>query len=109
MNKKTEINASNIDFFAGKWETTFIGTPQGDAVLDLVLERKDGKLSGTISPKADSKPVPIDKIEETAEKIILHFKMSGFDINVSLEKENNDNFKGKLMGMFDVKGIRAKN
>ena len=96
------------DFFAGKWETTFLGTPQGDAVLILDLVRKDGKLSGTITPKIDVKSVAIDKIDETADKLILYFKMSGFDINVSLEKEDNDNLKGSLMGMFKVKALRVK-
>lgn len=96
------------DFYAGKWETTFIGTPQGDAVLILDLVRKDGKLSGTITPKAENKPVTLDKIDETPEKLVLYFNMMGYDINVSLEKQDNDNLAGSLMGMFKTKAVRMK-
>jgi len=29
-------------------------------------------------------------------------------ISIALQKEDADNFKGRLMGMFDVKGSRVK-
>jgi cytochrome c len=103
--------AANTDFFVGKWETTFIGTPQGDAVLSLDLARTDGKLTGTITPKvgdAKAKPVALEKVEESPDKITLYFSMSGYNVNVSLEKEDQDNLKGSLMGMFKTKAVRVK-
>jgi cytochrome c len=108
---KTAVSGTNTDFFVGKWETTFLGTPQGDAVLTLDLTRTDGKLTGTITPRAgniSAKAEPLDKIEESPDKIILHFKMASYNLNVTLEKEDNDNLKGTLMGMFKTKAVRVK-
>jgi cytochrome c len=105
---KVEASAANADFYAGQWTTTFIGTPQGDAELLLNLVRNNGKLEGTIAAKADNKAITIDKIEETPEKLTLYFKMMGFDLNLTLEKEDNDNLKGSLMGMFKTKAVRIK-
>jgi cytochrome c len=96
------------DFFAGKWNMTFIGTPQGDAISTLSLTRKDGKLSGTVTPKIDgASEATIDKIEESPDKLIIYFKMMSYDLNVTLEKEDSDHLKGSLMGMFKVTAIRA--
>jgi cytochrome c len=103
---KVEATAGN-DFFVGKWATKFIGTPGGDAAMDFILERNNGVLKGKIvSPQGSQ---AFDKVEETdAENIKVFFKANGMDINVSLQKEDGDNFKGRLMGMFDVKGAREK-
>ncbi|MCP9770501.1 cytochrome C [Lacihabitans sp. LS3-19] len=94
------------DFFAGNWTFTIYGTPQGDAEMLLALDRTEGKLSGTVTPKGQSALVNIDKIEEGENNIKLFFKMAGFDLNVSLEKEDNDTLSGKMMGMFKTKAIR---
>lgn len=106
--KGEEVAKNNADFFVGKWMTTFIGTPQGDAELLLDLVRSSGKLSGTITAKADSKSVSIDKFEELPEKLVIYFNMSSYDINVSFEKEDSDNLKGSSMVMLKTKAIRIK-
>ncbi|MDJ1506225.1 ThuA domain-containing protein [Xanthocytophaga agilis] len=100
---------TSADFFVGQWEATFIGTPNGDASMIMDLVRKDGKLTGNITPKnADGKPVPLDKIEESADKIVVYFSTSGYDVNVSFEKQDNDNLAGSLMGMFKAKAVRMR-
>ena len=107
--KPAEASSAAADFFAGSWETTFIGTPQGDAVMRLNLERKEGKLTGTIKPKTGDMPAEtLEKVEETPDKIVIYFKMSGFNINVNLVKVDADNLKGSMMGMFTTKAIRIK-
>jgi cytochrome c len=100
--------ASATDFFIGKWAIKMIGTPGGDVTIDFIIDRVDGKLAGEmISDKMESQP--FDKIEETdSEKIKVFFQANGMGINIELTKEDADNFKGKLMGMFDVKGSRVK-
>jgi cytochrome c len=105
---KVDAAAANADFFAGKWNAKMIGTPGGDVAMDFVIERNNGKLSGKmVSEKMGTQP--FDKIEETdAEKIKVFFQANGMSINIELTKEDADNFKGRLMGMFDVKGSRAK-
>jgi cytochrome c len=107
--KAAEATSEQADFFVGAWETTFMGTPQGDAVMNLRLERKDGKLTGTIKPKTGDIPAEtLEKVEETDGKIMIYFKMSGFNINVNLEKVDADNVKGSMMGMFTTKATRIK-
>jgi hypothetical protein len=98
------------DFYAGKWEMLIIGTPNGDAALTTVLARKDGKLAGTITPKmGDQKEeVKISNIEEADGKVTLYFTIQQYDVNVLLEKVDDDNLKGSLMNMFDVKAKRIK-
>jgi cytochrome c len=104
---KTEAISS--DFYVGKWQTTIAGTPGGDVVMDLDLVRVDGKLTGTITPKMkDLKEGKLDKVEEKDDKITIYFKMANYDVNVNLEKEDADNLKGMLMGMFKAKAVRVK-
>ena len=98
-----------VDFFVGNWKTTFIGTPQGDAELVLNLERKDGELTGTItSAEAGSEAVALDKVEEAEDSVTIYFNMMNYDLNVVLKKEDEQNLKGSLMGMFDVTAEKMK-
>jgi cytochrome c len=100
---------ANADYFVGKWKTTFIGTPNGDATLTLDLARKDGKLTGTITPNdGEAKSATLENVEETPGKLTIYFNMSSYDINVTLEKVDEDNLNGSLMGMFKTKATRIK-
>ncbi|AXE21703.1 hypothetical protein DR864_23240 [Runella rosea] len=98
------------DIYTGKWEMLIIGTPNGDAALTTVLVRKEGKLTGTIIPKtSDQKEeIKISNIEEADGKITLYFTIQDYDVNVLLEKVDDENLKGSMMNMFDVKAKRVK-
>lgn len=98
------------DFWAGKWEFTVIGTPQGDSKFLTNLIRKDGKLTGELASPAipTSDKIAITKIEETAEKITIYFSAQGYDVNLEFTKVDENNLKGNMMSMFDAKGIRIK-
>jgi 23S rRNA maturation-related 3'-5' exoribonuclease YhaM len=87
-----------------------IGTPNGDAVLNTTLARKEGKLAGTVIPKgSDQKEeIKISNIEEAEGKVTLYFTIQEYDVHVLLEKVDDDNLKGSLMNMFDVKAKRIK-
>jgi cytochrome c len=99
--------ASNVDFFVGKWNMAMIGTPGGDVQIALILERKDGKLTGKMSSEKMGGDQALEKVEETdSGKIKVFFQANGMSINMDLEKDSNDAFKGKLMNMFEVKGKR---
>lgn len=97
------------DFFAGKWEITVIGTPNGDSKMLVDLVRKDGKLTGLLSnaaePTAEKTPVTA---EENGPLLELAFNAQGYDVTINLKKENDDNLKGSLMGMFDANAKRVK-
>ncbi|TAE29412.1 MAG: hypothetical protein EAZ91_12760 [Cytophagales bacterium] len=98
------------EFFAGKWDIVIVGTPNGDAKMTAELVRKEGKLSGKLKPVGDAAadPINIDKIEEEATKITLYFTAQGYDLNLPLDKVDDDNLKGSLMGMFDTTAKRVK-
>ncbi|WP_435354809.1 hypothetical protein [Emticicia sp. SJ17W-69] len=96
------------DFFAGKWEVAFIGTPNGDAKMTTELLRKDGKLTGKLKPADGSDAIEITNVEEEAEKLTLFFSTQGYDLSVELKKVDADNLKGSLMNMFDATAKRIK-
>ncbi|GAA4466382.1 hypothetical protein GCM10023189_48350 [Nibrella saemangeumensis] len=98
------------DFFAGKWEITVTGTPNGDAKFVTDLTRKDGKLTGELKDPTGkmTEAIPIEKIEEEANKITIYFSAQGYDVNIALEKATDDDLKGSLLGMFDATAKRVK-
>ncbi|MEO6684987.1 MAG: hypothetical protein ABIN24_03440 [Dyadobacter sp.] len=97
------------DFFAGKWEVTIIGTPNGDSKMIIDLLRTDGKLTGQMTnptePTAEKVPVTVD---ESADLLDLAFNAQGYDVTINLKKVDDDNLKGSLLGMFDATAKRMK-
>lgn len=102
--------AAATDFFAAKWELSIIGVPGGDKKMLANITRKDGKLVGDLGDPAepDKEKIAITSIEEEATKITLAFTASGYDVTVDLEKVDDDNLKGQMMGMFETKAVRVK-
>lgn len=99
------------DFFAGKWEISLSGTPNGNVQFLTTLTRKDGKLSGELANASDATQAkrPITKVEESANKIVIYFESSqGGEIALELAKVDNDNLKGMLMDSFDATAKRLK-
>jgi hypothetical protein len=96
------------DFFTGPWEITVFGTPEGDSKMTTNLTRVDGKLTGELSSAGDSS-VPkmrIEKVVETPTSISIIFFAEGMDINIDLNKKDNNNLEGTLLGMFTAKAKR---
>lgn len=106
----TATPAAAADFFAGKWEISILGTPNGDAKLVANFTRKDGTLTGEMSDPTDAQKekIPVSKIEEEAGKITIYFSAQGYDLSLPLEKVDDDNLKGMLMNMFESKAVRVK-
>lgn len=97
------------DFFAGKWEILVEGTPNGDAKFATELVRKDGKLKGELKVAAgDAKETIPATVEEAEGKITIFFSTQGYDVNIELNKVDDNNLKGTLMNMFDAKAKRVK-
>ena len=108
--KSFSQSATPVDFFAGKWEIAIVGTPMGDVKLSTDLIRKDGKLTGDLVNTADaaSPKLPITKVEESADKLVLYFDSSqAGELSIELKKVDDDNLKGALMS-FDASAKRMK-
>ena len=103
--------AAPADFFAGKWEISVVGTPNGDSKLVTELTRKDGKLTGELKDPSgqNPEPLPITSVVEEANKMTLYFTAQGTDVSLDLTKVDDDNAKGSVMnGMFDASAKRIK-
>jgi hypothetical protein len=99
---------TTTDHYPGKWNITITGTPNGDAEMIFLFERKDGKLTGTIQDSTGKETVKITQIDEKEKSITASFTMQGYDLILTLDPVDEDHVKGSLLGMFDVKGVRAK-
>ena len=96
------------DYFVGKWSVEVKGTPQGDAKMLIALERKDGKLTGYQFAKEKSDTIRFTKVEEKEKSVTVYYTAQGYDVNMTLEKKDDDHVTGNLMDMFDLTGERVK-
>ncbi|MGN7202847.1 hypothetical protein ACTHQF_01135 [Pedobacter sp. SAFR-022] len=99
---------SNTDFFVGKWDILVKGTPQGDVNMKVSFEKKDGKLVGTMVNPDTQKEEPFNKLDTTEKGIIVYFSAQGYDVDMSLEKQDDDHVIGSVMSMLEVTGVRVK-
>ena len=98
------------DFYAGKWEISIAGTPNGDVKLLTDLVRKDGKLTGELADAVDAtKPkMAITKIEENGDKLAISFDSpQAADLTLNLTKVDADTLKGEVYN-FDAVAKRVK-
>ena len=96
------------DYFAGKWDVLIENLPQGDPRLIVNLQRKDGKLEGSIMDSAQKEITKITKVDESDKGITVYFSTQGYDVNLDMTKQDDDHITANLMGMFDAKGVRIK-
>lgn len=99
---------AKTDFFVGKWDILIKGTPQGDVTMKVAFEQKDGKLTGTMVNPETSKEEPFTKLETTEKGVTVYFTAMGYDVDMSLEKQDDDHVIGMVMNMLDVTGVRVK-
>jgi hypothetical protein len=99
---------SKSDYYAGKWNVIVMGTPNGDAKMTFVFERKDGKLTGVVQDTTGKEMTKITQIDEKDKSITAAFTIQSYDVSITLDPVDDDHVKGSLMGMFDAKGVRVK-
>jgi hypothetical protein len=104
----TTAATGTTDYFPGKWNVIVMGTPNGDAKMTFVLARTDGKLTGAVQDSTGKELTKITSIDEKDKTITAAFTIQSYDVTLTLEPVDADNVKGSLMGMFDAKGVRAK-
>ena len=95
----------STDYFVGKWNVTVTGLPQGDAKMEVIFERKDGKLTGYMLNEGKPKDV-FAKVEEKEKNVTGFYTAQGYDCYIFLEKKDDNNVTGSLMDMFDCTGVR---
>ena len=87
-----------------------LGTPNGDAKMPVEISLKEGKLSGEITNPEDptGAKIPMSNIETEGGLFTVYFSMAGYDLSIAFAKVDDDNFKGKLMDMFESSLKRIK-
>ena len=100
--------AAGADYFVGKWNVLIKGTPQGDARMFFVLEKKDTTMAGIVQDSTGTQISKLDKVELGANSATLYFNVQGYDVSLVMNKKDDDHVTGSLLGMFDVDGERVK-
>ena len=103
-----KAQTSSADFFAGKWSVLIKGTPNGDSRMLFVLQNNSDSLSGVVQDTTGAEVSKISGIEQKENQITVYFNAQGYDVNVVLDKKDDDHATGSLMGMFDVEAERVK-
>lgn len=104
----TKAQTPPADYFVGKWNVDVKGTPQGDGKMTVNLERKEGKLIGSLTSKEMAEATKFIKVEETEKSVTMYFTSQGYDVYLKLEKKDDDHVTGNMMDMFDATGVRVK-
>jgi cytochrome c len=99
---------TSSNFFEGKWNVLVKGTPEGDAVIPMRFETKDGKMKGYFTAKGEQNETEMTLAEAKGEELNLAFTISGYDITLVITKKDEDHGTGKLMDMFEVEATRVK-
>src|SRR4051812_40326482 len=107
MNVHAQSN-TGADYFAGKWSVLVKGTPNGDAKMYFVLDKKDSTLTGSVQDSTGKEMSKIDKVEVSGDKATVYFNTQGYDVNLEMNKKDDDHITGSMMGMFDAEGERVK-
>ena len=101
-------STTGAEYFTGKWSVLIKGTPNGDGKMLVTLEKLDTTLTGTIHDSTGQLNTKIDKVEIDGDKITLYFNTQGYDVNLEMDKKDDDHVTGSMMGMFDAEGERVK-
>ena len=101
-------STTGANYFTGKWSVLIKGTPNGDAKMTVTLEKQDTTLTGNIQDSTGQLNTKIDKVELNGDKITLYFNTQGYDVNLEMDKKDDDHVIGSMMGMFDAEGERVK-
>lgn len=99
---------TGADYFTGTWNVLVKGTPNGDARMWIVLEKKDTTMVGSVEDSTGKEISKITNIEMNDTTATVYFNAQGYDVNLEMDKKGDDHITGSLMGMFDAIGDRVK-
>ena len=99
---------TGADYFTGTWSVLIKGTPGGDAKMVFVLDKKDATMTGIVKDSTNTEIAKITNAELKENQLTVYFTTSGYDVNLVMDKKDEDHITGSLMGMFDAEGDRVK-
>lgn len=99
---------TGADYFEGKWNVLVKGLPNGDTKMFVVLEKKDSTLTGAVQDTTGKEIAKFDKVEFSETTATVYFVAQGYDVNLVMNKKDEDHITGSMMGMFEAEGDRVK-
>ena len=99
---------AGADYFEGKWSVLLKGTPGGDTKLVFNLEKKNDSISGVVLDTTGVEITKLTKVELKDSVINMYFTAQGYDVNLLLNRKDDDHVVGSLMSMFEAEGERKK-
>jgi hypothetical protein len=108
MATTAKAQSTPATYFAGKWDILVKGTPNGDVHMFFTITEKDGAFTGTMENPETKKEEPVTKVEKNEKGIAIFFTTQGYDVNITMEKKDDDHVTGSLLGMFECTGERVK-
>jgi hypothetical protein len=98
-----------VTYFSGKWNVLIKGTPNGDARMIVDLQTRNDSLTGVVRDSTGKEFSKISSVELTDTSATVHFTAQDYEVYLVMNKKDNDNITGNMMGMFDAEGKRIKN
>lgn len=99
---------AGANYFKGKWSVLLKGTPNGDARMIFLLENRNDFIIGVVKDSTGMEISKISKVELTDTSATVHFTAQDYEVYLVMNKKDDDNIIGNLMGMFDAEGKRIK-
>jgi hypothetical protein len=99
---------AGANYFKGKWSVLLKGTPNGDARMIFLLENRNDSIIGVVKDSTGMEISKISKVELTDTSATVHFTAQDYEVYLVMNKKDDDNIIGNLMGMFDAEGKRIK-
>ena len=91
-----------------RWHVLVKGTSNGDARIIMDLQTKKDSLSGVVRDSTGKEISKISSVELTDTSATVHFPAQEYEVYLVMNKKDDDNIIGNLMGMFDAEGKRIK-
>ncbi|MEY3432191.1 MAG: hypothetical protein RL131_127 [Bacteroidota bacterium] len=100
--------APTPEYISGKWNITVKGTPNGDVTMPARFEIKEGVLKGYFMEPDAKEEKKMDTVYLNEGVFNMAFTIMSYDVTITMNKKDDDNATGSLMGMFDVVAVRVK-
>jgi len=102
--KNTDIE----NFYIGTWKLMVSGLPNGDTEMYLIIEKKDGQLTGSIGGKNGEGANKLTKASIDKETFNANFIGGGYNVPLYIDKKGDNKVEGSMNDMFEITGTKEK-